>query len=109
MNIRKKRIESMKTPRALYRVPPLLISVSGRSNSPSSTQEIALKKKKYHFPLMVKLKIHILSHSQLKKEEKYEHEFAAEKCIDRLLTCRKNQQKIAHWNFRSFQSQLSLS
>lgn len=101
----------MKTPRALYRVPPLLISVSGRSNSPSSTQEIALKKKKKcHFPLMVqKLKIHILSHSQL-KEEKYEHEFAAEKCIDRLLTySRKNQQKITHWNFRSFQSQLSLS
>lgn len=41
----------MKTPRALYRVPPLLISVSGRSNSPSSTQEIALKKKKMPFPL----------------------------------------------------------
>ena len=100
----------MMTPRTLYRVPPLLISVSGRSNSSSSTQEIALKKKKCHFPLLVqKLKIHIPSHSQL-KEEQYEHEFAAEKYIDRLLTYSgKTQQKIAHWAFRSFQSQVFLS
>ena len=93
----------MKTPRALYRVPPLLISVSGRSNSPSSTQEIALKKKKKcHFPLMVqKLKIHILSHSQL-KEEKYEHEFAAEKCIDRLLTYSRGGVGLAEQNCSHF-------
>lgn len=100
----------MMTPRTLYRVPPLLISVSRRSNSSSSTQEIALKKKKSHFPLLVqKLKIHIPSHSQL-KEEQYEHEFAAEKYMDRVLTySRKTQQKIAHWTSRSFQSQVFLS